>query len=77
MTEDTDSHVLFMLCRLICFLKFSKHLLLSWELLFSSSLDCAQTLCNYIVFSLNTAPLTTLSVPHLPNPFPLPHTYTP
>lgn len=68
MIEDTDSHILFMSCRLVCFLKFSKHPLLSWKLLFSSSLDYAQTLYNYMVFSLNTAPLTTLSVPHLPNP---------
>lgn len=77
MIEDTDSYILFMLRRLVYFLKFSKHPLLSWKLLFSSSPDCAQTLYNYIVFSPNTAPLTTLSVPCLPNPSPLPHTHTP
>ena len=76
MIEDTDSYILFMLRRLVYFLKFSKHPLLSWKLLFSSSPDCAQTLYNYIVFSPNTAPLTTLSVPCLPNPSPLPHTHT-
>lgn len=68
MIEDTDSHILFMLCRLVCFLNFSKHPLLSWKLLFSSLPDCAQTLYNYMVFSLNTAPLTTPSVPRLPPP---------
>jgi hypothetical protein len=52
MIEDTDSHILFMLCRFTCFLKFSKHPLLSWKLLFSSSPDCAQTLYNYMVFVL-------------------------
>jgi hypothetical protein len=57
---DADSPVSLNVMQAFCFLKFSNHPLLAWKLLFSSPTNSAQLLHNYMVFSLTTAPLTTL-----------------
>jgi len=57
---------LFTICSLICFLKYPYHPLLTWNLPSPHFQTHMWRMYNHIAFSLTTAPLKILPMPHLP-----------